>query len=274
MKRAFVVLLCALLLALCACGQAEPEPAEAPATLEAPTAPREEIESIYHEITARIHPDMPEFTFALQGAWTRIYERNLRNGEVQYDADDMPRFRENTNISVIEIKEEEQFYQRLHGFETYQGKELENYGFELQDFNNDGYLDIALYYSPGAVDPNRLFWLWDKKQEEFVCNEQLQGLCADWQFFDLEDDGRIKLFSRSGGGIAWGMAWYEYRNGTFVLVESEDGEILFEKEDGESVPVGKHIVIKKLVNGKIRTVSDTTVKIEEGSETPWSKTSP
>jgi len=260
--RALALLLCALLALCAACGQAEPEPAEAPTTLKESTAPREEIESIYHEVTARIHPDMPEFTFTMQGAWTRTYARNLK-GEIDYDLDGVPRFKENTNINDIRIEVKGQFFQWLDGFETHQSMKMDNYGFELQDFNNDGYLDISLYSNAGAVDPNYLFWLWDKKQEKFVRNEQLQELNADWQFFDLEDDGRIKLFSRSGGGIEWEMAWYEYRNDAFVLVESEDGNILFEELDGESVPVGRHIVIKKLVNGKMRTVSDTRERVEE-----------
>jgi len=264
MKRAFAALLCASLLALCACGQMEPELTEAPTTMtEASTLPREEIESIYHEVTARIHPDMPEFTFALQGVWTRVYARNSKNGEIEYDVDGVPRFRENTNISEIQIEAKGQFFQWLNGFETHQSMKMDNYGFELQDFNNDGYLDIALYCRPSVVDPVHLFWLWDNKQKKFVPNEQLQEINGDWQFFQLDDDGRIKAFSRSGGGIEWGFAWYEYRNGMFVLVESEDGKILFEEKDGEAMPVGKHIVIKKLIDGKMQTVSDTRERVEE-----------
>jgi len=260
MKRIAVLPVCALLLLLCACGHVAPELTTAPpTTIEETTIPQEEIESIYHVITSKIHPDLPEFTFALIGDWTRVFPRKW-GGEIVYDASNM---RESTNIREIRVEAEGSFFQWLDGFATCQRMEIENYGLELQDFNNDGYLDIALYYSAGAVDPIHLFWLWDKGQEKFVRNEQLQEINADWQFFQLEDDGRIKVFSRSGGGIEWGIAWYEYRNGAFVLVESEDGKILFEEEGGESVPVGKHIVIKKLINGKLQTVSDTREKVEE-----------
>jgi hypothetical protein len=257
MKRAFAALLCALLLALCACGQAEQEPTEAPTTMtEASTLPRDKIESIYHTVTACIHPDMPEFTFGIIGAWTCVFHRKL-NGEIEYDALNM---RESINIREIQVcKADGQFVQWLAGFETNQNTKTENYGFELQDFNHDGYLDIVLYDRPGVVDPMHLFWLWDAKQKKFVQNQQLQEINGEWQFFQLDDDGRIKAFSRSGGGREWGLAWYQYRNGMFVLVESEDSEILF--EEGE--PVGKHTVVKKLIGGKMQIVSDTRERVEE-----------
>ena len=262
MKRILLGLIVALLLVLCACGQTEaPEPTQAPTITEEATTLGEAIESIYYKTAARIHPDMPEFTFVLVGEWTRTYSRSNITGEIDRDASYM---RESTNVREILINEVDgPFRQWLDGFETFQSGKEEPYGFYLEDFNNDGYLDISLYYRPGAVDHHRLFWLWDTKQEKFVRNEQLQELGTEWQFFNLDEDGRIKLFSRSGGGIVWSAAWYEYRNNKFVLVESEDGEIIFEDGNREKEPVGRHVIIKKLVNGKMKTVSDTTESWEE-----------
>ncbi len=266
MKRSFAGALCVLLLGLCAaCGNTEPEAATTapPTTVEETTMLQETIESIYYTVTARIHPDMPEFTFALIGEWTRVFSRKL-TGEIDYDD---PHLRESTNIREIYILEEDgTFRQWLDGFSTSQDIKDEPYGFELLDLNNDGYLDIRLFnWAAGPMITGACyFWLWDKKQEKFVQNRQLQTLSEDWQGFEL-DNGRIAVYSRWGGGVDRETAWYEYRNNTFVLVESMSETLLFEDEvkEAEGEPSAIHTIIKKLVNGKMKTVSDTTESWEE-----------
>jgi len=194
MRRIFALLLCALLLAFCACGQAE-SVREAATTFELTTlltTLSREQEPISYTYTQRIHPDMPEFTFVLHG----VYDGNI-------------------NITDIDIRDESGSYHQ-----TFDGLEISRMhyaggGLEFVDYNNDGYLDIHI------ESTHNYFWLWDNTQGKFVENIQLRelregGLVTVWYL----DNGRLSRYISLDPGHGSLVEIYEYVDGVFVLVDS------------------------------------------------------
>ena len=257
--RALALLLCALLALCVACGQAEPEPitsaTESPiTTLEVPAVPPVEIEPISHTVTKRIHPGKREFAFIVEGVLRREFSLNV-NGE--------PYSSEYNVISAIDIwGENGAFRQRLEGFETRFPYYPDDYGLLFADFNNDGYLDLQLYAFIGGTSTNvpSFFWLWDNKQGKFTRNQQLEEL-SDGNYVSM-DGSRVHCFARGGAAYRYN-SWYEYRSGAFIQVESLEEELCSE-DDALYV----HSVIKKLIDGRMQTVSDMRENLEEGSEAP------
>jgi len=247
-------LLLALLLILGACAQVEslPEittastteittaPTTEITTTEATTMPPEETEPINHTITARIHPDMPEFTFTLEGR----YKSGI------------------AIISSIEIREVDgPFHQRLDDIETFRRDwESDPYGFSLVDFNDDGYLDIQQViaaHGVGALTEPSYFWLWDNTQGKFIQNEQLREISESSNIYSVEN-GRVQTHARAGGMGGAHYNWYEYKNGAFVLVESSS-TTFHDEADG----IYEHNIHKKLIDGEWQIISDTREKVEQ-----------
>jgi len=265
MKKLCAWILCAVLLGLGACGQVVPETTVTKATTtimptttsEASIRLPEITEPINHTVVNRIHPDMGEFTFTLKGVFTRRYGREY------YE----PSVIERININIIEIRDENgSLLQVLDGFETYQDLWTENndYGFGLFELNNDGYLDIQLVRSVGHFSLCRYSWLWDNQQRLFVSNQQLNELYESWLEVTL-DEGRIRCMSKGflPNGMRWEFEWYEYRNDMFVLVESMITESYSEDDEWYGYV---YTLVKKLIDGEMKTVSETREKFEEGEE--------
>ena len=103
--------------------------------------------------------------------------------------------------------------------------------FHLADYNGDGCLDMGLRWHPGGSmrnDPH-FFWLWDADIRQFVRNEELETLSAEWTVSPRED-GRIGTYARLGN-LEHIFGIFEYINGEPVFVE-QTHQLWFLNEDG------------------------------------------
>lgn len=251
------MLLCASFLMLCACEERE-SLAVSPSTDATTVSAASELSGnttnesgqINNAVTHRIHPDKQAFVFAMQGVFNN--EPLLNTDE---DSDEKYHL-----IKAIEIKEESgAFHQRIEGFETFLPvSSSDDYGFHFEDFNNDGYSDLQLYKFTGGPSINRpsFFWLWDNVQQIFVRNQQLEELSNESNV--TMDGKRVHCYARISAGHHV-ESWHEYRNDMFILTESKEEEY-HQKEDGIYITT----VTKKLVNGKMKTVSNTHKSYDRG----------
>lgn len=100
------------------------------------------------------------------------------------------------------------------------------HGLRFEDWNFDGYMDIALRSSRGGTmlnDPH-FVWLWDGTQ--FVRNVDLENISSEAGIWVEENNERVVAHTRIGphGHI---RKFYEHRNGNFVEVGFIRREFLY-----------------------------------------------
>jgi len=104
----------------------------------------------------------------------------------------------------------------------------------FEDYNQDGYMDMAVHRAPGGSMRNmpHFFWLWDAELEKFVTNELLEHI-SDWGSVFITDEGRVRNFHRVSGSF-FGFTEYEYHaKEGFVAVFSHVTEYLREGDERE-----------------------------------------
>ena len=203
------------------------------------------IEPIRHVIAKRIHKDMLEFEFTLYGFYGR--EDNWMDDHAL----------ERNMIYAIDIQERNgDFSQRLE-FDGTNDRYRDNYGFLLEDFNNDGYLDIRLHAWEGGSMRNEpsMFWLWDNEKREFVGNEELGEISNE---ASVSVGGpRVVAYTRIMSG-EYVVSYYSYDNNVFVR---EEEAYIYQEKEGENTY--EIVEISELVNGEMKLTSRTKTKIEE-----------
>ena len=159
--------------------------------------------------TARIHPDMPEFTFH------RIVGDYLPEPEWWNDRE----------VSIIIEDEHDNIIQEISDLvqvATWGDFGDDAYQIILTDYNFDGYLDMHLIHRrcPGnARFVDRYFWLWDASQGQFVRNEQLSRIASVNEFYANQETRQIGVWHRLWVVHHIGFL-YEYHDGKFVRVSS------------------------------------------------------
>jgi|GEM_PF-1419434 len=242
--RMKLVLTLVFMVVLAACGRATPyEPTTTiTTTTEATTTlPQDETREIYHTVTARVHPDMPEFTFTLRGVWTSRHST--------FSTQDR------TDINSIEIRDEDNtLVQMIDGLETHQS--WMDGRFELLDFNQDGYLDMQLVIlstGVGSLSVPSYFWLWDNAQGMFMHNDQLHEISQTFNV-QLEDDGRVLAQARASAPGGTIREWYVSENGEFVQVEVHSYTMEWSGNDNDEVI--HRVFHKQRRNGQWHIIED------------------
>lgn len=69
--------------------------------------------------------------------------------------------------------------------------------FHFADYNQDGFLDMAVRHAPGGsmINDPHYFWLWDAESEQFRRNYELETL-SDGSSVSLAYDGNVRSFLR------------------------------------------------------------------------------
>jgi len=191
-------------------------------------------------IKQKINEQLPEFVFHITG------EKRI---EYEFTADKRRyRIREETNIDNITVMDNDTIIQEFDNLGTRNfTSEKEQYGFRLDDWNFDGFLDISLRSFPGGSMRNEpsYYWLWDSNFGKFVENKQLEKLS---DFSGLMVDQEIKQvtgYTREGGGYS--IVYYEYKNGEFVRVKS-----YAEIAEYDSI----RVITEELINGEMVVTED------------------
>jgi len=142
------------------------------------------------------------------------------------------RFRSHISINVIEIRASApDFYQLIEGLSTDQEHLRDNYGFSLDDWNGDGYIDLSLLIHEGGIMMNspNYFWLWDTSNSRFVKNTELMEISESATVgFTGDNAHRIFAFTHYGAS-KWGGTFYDYLENHFIAVEMQ--ECLWEEQE-------------------------------------------
>ncbi|MCL2375845.1 MAG: hypothetical protein FWC76_00475 [Defluviitaleaceae bacterium] len=160
--------------------------------------------------TARIHENMPEFTFF----------RILGDG---YDGwpDDIP---EPVDVTIRIEDEDGNVIQVISGLtQSNQWDVIEHNEISFDDYNFDGYLDMRLMRwqdGAGGLLAKEYFWLWDATASQFVLNEQLVEIGHAAGLTANQDTRQIMVFNRADETGSF-FEIYEYRNGIYILVAHE-----------------------------------------------------
>ena len=134
------------------------------------------------------------------------------------------------NIYAIEIRDlRSDFYQRIDNISTrirFYGFYDEGFNrtFTLGDWNMDGHVDFSMLVQEGGTMRNTpsYFWLWDEKQNCFVENDELCEISSGATLVvDKSDPPRLMSYWREGPAKRWHV-YYDYVNGHFVEVESQE----------------------------------------------------
>ena len=161
--------------------------------------------------TARIHPDMPEFTFIRTlGAFVEV--------EIMTP--------EERHVTITILNENGGLIQKIDGIiqgghGMWSVAERDMFELHFDDFNFDGYLDIWLY---SAINPGTAsgawahFWLWSPEIGQFVLNEQLAEISDMAWLVANQETRQIEVSTRGGGMGPWSTMYYEHDDREFILV--------------------------------------------------------
>jgi len=226
-----------------------------PAKITQKDVPEDTVEPIDFSVTMRIHEDLPEFTFRLEGTCEIEYSLNYnRNGYTSS---------ETTRISKLTITDEDGgFYQEFAGLDTETRWTHTIYGLSFEDYNFDGYLDIELRRHMGGTMLNfpNYYWLWDVSEEKFVMNEQLMEISdGSMVYVDEESKQLIESFVRLSNGYTT-TCHYEYEDGFYVRVKIREDR--FERDELTD-EIYWHVTVSELIDGEMRVVEDYYVEDED-----------
>jgi LysM repeat protein len=199
------------------------------------------------DYTTTIHPELPSFTFILQGEPET--ERSKTGATIP------------VKIKMIEIQKAKQSqpFQLIttDAKPTITPATAEtkvDIAFHVEDLNFDGYRDLRLMVEP--VDTNQAkyaYWLYDPRRGRFVANEALSAISSP----EVEvENQQIKSFWRDSASH-YGMDIYQWLKEQPVLVQQE--ERLYTDE-------GLKVVMKKRINGEMKVVSETFYQEEEETQ--------
>jgi rhodanese-related sulfurtransferase len=212
--------------------------------------PEDVVTPIDYLVQQRIHSEMPEFEFRIQGENTKVYSLNHDQSKyyIAY---------ETNRIGTINIKDDRgAAIQEIVDLETETPNiEGNDYGFSLADWNFDGYLDMSLWQYPGGSMGNNptYFWLWDQEQGEFIENTKLQEM-SDYSHVSISDQNRqIESYFRAGF-IENMTSYYEYQKNQYVLVKSRHVQLESAAENSDDWVA--RIVIEELIDGQMIVTAD------------------
>lgn len=164
-------------------------------------------------MTARIHPDMPEFTFKrVLGDCVESLPWHTPEG-AKY-------------INIIIYDENGELLQVIEnvmqgGLSDHMTAGHYLFELKLEDLNFNDYLDMRLIVSssPGAAGGElSYFWLWDSYLNRFIRNNQLNTISA-WAELTVDQKAKqIVVSSRYSDTGPWALSYYEWEDDELSLV--------------------------------------------------------
>jgi len=167
-----------------------------------PTSSPDE-EEIYLEIKQKINVDMPEWTFVLTGT------RETDTNGYSYN-----------NINKIAIYNDKyELKQELHCGTHHNVPEAELYGFQLIDYNFDGYLDISLFsFAGGSMQNNPTrFWLFEDEPMSYHGNRFLDNLSRYSTVSVCENEEGAFLTAYARAGYENYTSYYQFKRDQYYF---------------------------------------------------------
>lgn len=217
--------------------------------------PKDIVIPIVHIKKAKINSTMPEFTFMVCG-------QNVKRYGLTADKEKFFIAQDDNKINKIKVIYDDFFYEQELVFDETNTPNIsgDEYGFSLDDWNFDGYLDISLWSYEGGTMGNspHYYWLWDKDKNEFVECEELEELSGTTSVHnDLEKKQVIARGKFPGGND---FNYYEWQNGKLILIKTE--EVTFELLDEKTNKYREHHIIQEPVDGEMKVTQDYYVDEE------------
>jgi len=211
--------------------------------------PKDIVTPIKYTSNAKINSKMPEFTFIVSGINVQSYGLTADKSKY-YIAGDFNKF----NRIVIKC-DATNYYQELDFPDTMTPKPSKDYyGFDLDDWNFDLYLDISLWKHEGGTSLNvpKFFWIWDNELKKYINNIELETLSESaYLKVDKENSQVVANQRLSPSGEYEG--YYKLQDGKYVLVKTV--EVTYAESLDKKTVIGHH-VIKELINGKLKVTKD------------------
>jgi rhodanese-related sulfurtransferase len=172
--------------------------------------------------TMRVHDSLPELGVRVEGVRQDEYGLSYTDESKYFRR---TAFCEVTKVTVF--AEDVPLYQELSDLGTGNSfvSEYNKYGLVFDDWNFDGYQDLALWRYPGGSSGNNphYYWLWDNEAMMFVENALLMEI-SDYAGITVNTDTRQLEAYSNFGAFNYTVYYIEYRDGEFVVVHSEEIE--------------------------------------------------
>ncbi|MDR0220318.1 MAG: rhodanese-like domain-containing protein [Lachnospiraceae bacterium] len=166
----------------------------------------------------RVHDSLPEFTVCVQGYITYEYEMSYTDDTRYFRR---PAFCDARNV-IIQAGDGS-FYQEFNDLSTGSlASEYNMYGLVFDDWNFDGYQDLALWRYMGGSSGNNphYYWLWDNEMGMFAENDVLMQISDIAGITINADTKELEVFANFGAE-GYEVHYAEYRDGEFVWLRSE-----------------------------------------------------
>ena len=205
--------------------------------------PSNVVESIDYNISKKINDKKQEFKFNLKGTYTKKYCLTS----------DKKRYYEDPEIEISKIiitSNDGVFKQELDFEKTFLNHFDEAYGFKLEDWNFDGYLDISLWQTTGGsmLNSPHYYWIWDEEKGEFIRNSHLEEISQS-ATLQIDEENEHIIASTRISSIEYYIGYYKaQQSGKYLLVKTEEHKLY---EPGDPKEGYVHYIIKELVNGKM-----------------------
>lgn len=202
------------------------------------------VDPIEYRVQEKINDKMPEFSFSIFGQTVQSY---------QHGADAAQHYLEGgvNKVNKIVIQCNPLSYRQELLFEETETPNIAEvtYGFDLSDWNFDGYLDISLWKSEGGTSLNapHYYWLWDNQKNKYVENNDLEDI-SETTYLEIKDEEQ-ELFASIREPTGYYGEYYVWQNGKVVLARTEDG-----KFEGPSDTI--HIIVKERIDGVMKVTKD------------------
>jgi LysM repeat protein len=199
------------------------------------------------DYTTTIHPELPSFTFILQGEPETERSKTGATIPVKIKMIEIQKAKQSEPFQLITIDAKPTIT-------TAATETKADVAFDVEDLNFDGYRDLRLMVE--AVDTNQAkyaYWLYDPRRESFVANEALSAIYSPE--VDVENQ-QIKSFWRDSASH-YGMDIYQWFKEQPVLVQQE--ERLYTDK-------GLRVVMKKRINEEMKVVLEIFYQEEEETQ--------
>ncbi|MBA2936888.1 hypothetical protein HZF08_01055 [Paenibacillus sp. CGMCC 1.16610] len=211
--------------------------------------PEDIVNPIEYRVQVKINDMMPEFSFEAFGQTVQSYQ--LRDDKKMYYLKDGV-----NKVNKIVVQCKPLSYQQELLFDETETPNISEvtYGFNLSDWNFDGYSDISLWKNVGGTSLNepRYYWLWDNEKHRYVENNDLEDI-SETAYLEIKaGDQQLTANSRKTNGYY--HEDYVWQDGKIVLARTEDAT--FEGPTESTGKRGVHIIVKERIDGVMKVTKD------------------
>ena len=217
--------------------------------------PEDIVKPIDYTITKKIGDKIEELVFRIEGV--SIAEYGLNHDKSKYYATCVNKISKITILNTGgNIKQE---FPDL-SIENY-ATEKEQYGLSFDDWNFDGYTDISLWRYRGGTSTNspHYFCLWDNTTQKYVMNTELEEL-SDISSISIDNQAQQIISHVRYSAAEHSDTYYKYVNSSYIAIKQI--ERLSEPSKDNDDKYILHVIVKDLVNGKMKITEDYYENLE------------